>query len=99
RFNGQLPDINQITSLIEQQIAANKKLDEEGSVEGIAIPATPQKEKFEKGKSPTEDQVSAINAQIEIIHSATLTLNNLASLRLDKYTADINLIKACPALL
>jgi hypothetical protein len=103
RFNGQLPDINQISTLIEQQITANKKIEDSGSVAGVAIQGNVQEIKKEnltdEQKSLSDDDISIINEHIKRINSVTEKLNTLASLRLEIYSADINLIKSCHAAL
>ena len=89
RFNGQLPDINEISSQLREQIAANLELEEKGNVDQLSVqsiqklvaPLSPPP--YSHLKKPLAD---AINA-----------MNSLSSMRVERYISDANLVKACAA--
>jgi hypothetical protein len=104
RFNGQLPDINQISSLIEQQITAKKNQDE-GIPPGAKLPgglgpAPLGTKSVITSKTTAQLEAEAIeNDKSKKINGAITAVNALVDMRLERYMADVNLIKACPALL
>ncbi|MEJ6498161.1 hypothetical protein [Pseudoalteromonas lipolytica] len=90
RFNGQLPDISEISSQIRAQITENIKLDEGGDVSElpswnvqnlVLAGATPPP--YAHLKKPLAD--------------ALLAMNELSKMRVERYISDLNLVKACSA--
>jgi hypothetical protein len=64
RFNGQLPDINRISTLLEQQITANKKVEDAGTVAGVAIPANVNEKPTIGLRSAAVDKINIENEHI-----------------------------------
>ncbi|MDH7943439.1 hypothetical protein QGM61_06370 [Pseudohongiella sp. SYSU M77423] len=85
RFNGQLPDIDTITTQLRTQIAENIELEEGGKVS-----ETPA------GNVPLLGLADSLDARLQQqLETALAAMNALASLRVERYLSDLNLVKAC----
>lgn len=90
RFNGQLPDINEISTQIRTQITENIKLEEGGDVSELP-------------SSNVQNLVIAAAAPLPYAHlqqplaEALLAMNELSGMRVERYISDLNLVKACSA--
>lgn len=90
RFNGQLPDINEISSQIRAQITENIKLEEGGDVSELP-------------SSNVQSLVIAAATPFPYAHlqmplaDALLAMNELSRMRVERYISDLNLVKTCSA--
>lgn len=87
RFNGQLPDINEISSQIRGQITENIKLEDGGGVS--ELPSRNVQSLILEAAAPDHLQ--------QPLSAALLAMNDLSVMRVERYISDLNLVKACSA--
>jgi hypothetical protein len=87
RFNGQLPDINEIANQLRQKISENIELEERGGVPSVSDTGV-KAAALKKTKTAYYDLIKPLNEAIDLI-------NALVELRVERYIKDANLVEAC----
>jgi hypothetical protein len=90
RFNGQLPDITEISAQLRKQISENIELEERGTVSELPQEST-NKLSLDKASPPVYSFLQPH------LNDALNSINKLSRMRVERYITDANLVKACSA--